>query len=296
MSAPDLETWAQRAWGALELLHVPGYFSVESREQYKALGLHPGLAYFPVRSAALGAVPAEVVEATFYVFAPRQVRKVLPECWSGVTPEQVLAARHEGVRLTLHRILDETLAQGPDGALDEAVQLARQACEGLTSPGRSLYAAHAALPWPDEPLLQLWHAATLVREHRGDGHVAALLTAGLSPVEAMWTYGLADGPGVTLGFLRASRGWTEAEWQEAADRLMEQDLVEAAQDGGVRGSGLRLTDSGRTLREELEETTKLSALDGWAHLGLDGTRRLAELLNPLRRSVIASGVLAPTQA
>ncbi|WP_426564426.1 SCO6745 family protein [Angustibacter sp. McL0619] len=296
MSDPgDLETWAQRAWASLELLHVPGYFSVECREQYKALGLHPGLAYFPVRSAALGAVPAEVVEAMFFVFAPRRVRKVLPDCWSVASPERVLAARHEGVRQTLHRILDDTLAQGPDGALDEAVQLARQACEGLTAPGRALYAGHAALPWPDEPLMQLWHAATLVREHRGDGHVAALLTAGLSPVEAMWTYGLVDAPGVKLGFLQSSRGWTEAEWQEAADRLMEQDLVEAADDGGVHGSGLRLTDSGRTLREELEETTKLSALDGWAHLGLDGTRRLAELLNPLRRSVIASGIMAPTQ-
>jgi hypothetical protein len=297
MSEPDsLELWAQRAWAALELLHVPGYFSVECREQYKALGLHPGLAYFPVRSAAMGPVPAEVVEATFYVFAPRRVRQVLPDCWSKVSPEQMLVARHEGVRQTLHRILDDTVAQAPDGAVDEAVQLARHACEGLTAPGRALYAGHAALPWPEEPLMQLWHAATLVREHRGDGHVGALLTAGLSPIEAMWTYGLADGPGVTLAFLQSSRGWTEAEWQESADRLMEQDLVEAADDGGVQGSGLRLTESGRTLREELEETTQLAALDGWAHLGLDGTRRLAELLNPLRRTVIASGILASSRA
>ncbi|GAA4351417.1 SCO6745 family protein [Angustibacter luteus] len=297
----DLDGWAQRAWACLEMLHVPGYFSAECRTQYKALGLHPGLAYFPVRAAAMGPVPAEVVEATFYVFAPRRVRMIVPECWQQASPEQVLAARHEGVQQTLHAILDETLAAAPEGALDEAVALVRQACEGLTAPGRPLYAGHASLPWPDDPLLQLWHAATLLREHRGDGHVAALLTAGLSPLDAMWTYGLADTGGPTLHFLQQSRGWTEAEWQESADRLMEQDLIgnadgagEAA--GGVQGSGLELTASGRELRTELEETTQLSALDGWAHLGLDGTRRLAELLNPLRRSVIASGVLAPTRA
>ena len=114
-------------------------------------------------------------------------------------------------------------------------------------------------------------------------------------IEKSWAPG-SGAPVFTAGGKYTSRGWTESEWQESADRLMEQDLVETADDGGVQGSGLQLTESGRTLRQELEETTQLAALDGWAHLGLEGTRRLAELLNPLRRSVIASGVLTASRS
>ncbi len=289
----DLALWARRAWAALETVHVPGYFSAPCREEYKALGLRPSLAYFPVRAAAMGPVPAEVVEATFYVFAPRLVRQVLPECWAIAAPAQVLRARHAGVAATLHGLLDPVLAELPDGQLSEAVDLARRACEGLSAPGRPLYAAHASLAWPADPLMQLWHASTLVREHRGDGHVAALVTAGISPLQAMLTYGL-TGSGVSLTFLRRSRGWTDAEWDECGQLAVERGLVERVE-GGVEDSGFALTDAGRRLRTDLESATDRSALVGWAHLGATGTRRLAELLRPLSKAVLASGALAAVQ-
>jgi hypothetical protein len=299
----ELVTWGRRAWGALEAVHVPAYFSPEVREEVRALGLHPSLAYFPVRAAAMGAVPAEVVEATFYVFAPGLVRRVVPECWSVAAPEQVLAARHRGVARTLHRLLDPVLSgdttSGGAGSgdlgrddLDEAVALARRACEGLSSPGHPLYAGHASLPWPDEPLLQLWHAATLLREHRGDGHVAALVTHGLDPLEAMVTSLLA-GSAVSAGFLRRSRGWSDADWDLAVQRLVERGLLSVE---GVEGAEPSLTPSGVELRRTVEDATDRAALVAWQHLGAEDTRRLATLIRPLSTAVAASGALDATRA
>lgn len=293
----ELTTWGRRAWAALEAVHVPAYFSPESREEYKAIGLRPALAYFPVRAAAMGAVPAEVVEATFYVFAPSVVRLVVPECWDSVTPERVLDARHRSVSRTLHRLLDPVVESvGPD-VLDDAVDLARRACEGLVAPGRPLYAGHASLSWPDDPLMRLWHAATLVREHRGDGHVAALVTYGLGPLEAMVTSLLA-GSVVTESFLRRSRGWTDAQWDAARGALAERGLVERAVEttveNAVDGSGgsWRLTDAGRDLRAAVETATDRGVQSAWQHLGLEGTRRLASLLRPFSAAVTESGALA----
>ncbi|GAB3598050.1 hypothetical protein GCM10027446_27380 [Angustibacter peucedani] len=296
----DLAVWGRRAWAALEAVHVPGYFSHECRDAFEAIGLTSALSYFPARAAALGAVPAEVVVATFFGFAPRLVEQAVPACWTTAPPEQVLAARHAGVTATLHRLLDPVLDDGGHDALAEANALVHTACEGLRAPGRPLYAAHAALGWPDDPLLHLWHGATLVREHRGDGHVAALVVAGLSPLQAMWTYGL-TGQGVSLRFLRRTRGWTDDEWSAAADDLRDHGLVRDAEPaadggpGGVEGSGLELTADGEELRAELEQTTDLAALEGWEHLGLEGTQRLAGLLRPLARAVVASGALKAIQ-
>lgn len=271
----DLTRLARRCWGALETLHTPGYFAPEPRAAYKELGLRAGVAYFAARSAPLGVVPAEVVQATFYVFAPVAVRAAIPAVWEVTTPEQVTAARYRGVSATLRRLLGED-ADGP--AVSQAATLAREACAGLTVPGRPLYAATSALPWPDAPLLQLWHAATLLREHRGDGHVAALVGAGLDPVESIVTGGAATG---TTAFMRSSRGWTEQEWADAEDRLRRRGLLD--DEGG-------LTDAGRALRSEVEQRTETAAMPGWEHLGAERAQRLLELVRPLQKAVLASGV------
>jgi hypothetical protein len=282
----DLSTWSGRALGALEIVHVPGYFSPECREEYKAIGVHPSLAYFPARAAAMGAVPAEVVEATFYVFAPAAVRLVMPQCWDAVTPAQVLEARHRGVSRTLHRLLDPVVDEVGSEALAEAVKLARRACEGLTAPGHPLYAGHASLPWPDDPQMQLWHAASLLREHRGDGHVAALVSHGVGPIEAMVTSLLA-GSLVSERFLRRSRGWTDEQWDDARRGLVERGLLEP--DGG------HLTAAGEELRRSVESSTDRAARCGWDLLGVDGTRELAQILRPFATAVVDSGILASSR-
>lgn len=276
-SEVSLTRWGRRAWTALELVQVAPTFTPETREAFKALGVRPSLSYFAARAAAMGPASAELTTATFYVFSPELVRQALPAAWAAASPEQVLATRYASAGATLHRLLDDVLAPGD---LAEAVDLARTACQGLTLPGRPLYAGWASLPWPDEPLLQLWHAATLVREHRGDGHMAVLLQAGLDPVEAMLTAGLA-GPG--MPFLRATRGWRDADWDAGYDRLRERGLVD---DDG-------LTDAGQALRADIEARTDARALEGWEHLGAEGTQRLAELARPWRDAVLGSGALPP---
>ena len=188
---------ARRAWASLETLHVVGYFAPELTEEYVGLGLHPRLSYFATRAAALGPVGPEVSEATFFVFAPWLHRKALPAAWDVVTPERLVQARRDGLARALQRLLGD-----PD--VTEALEIARRATEGLTRPGRALYAAHAALPWPGTDLLDLWHAATLVREHRGDGHVAVLTAAGIDPVEATVLDGIWSG---RSAFLHQTRGY-----------------------------------------------------------------------------------------
>ncbi len=268
----DLTAASRRAWGDLEVLHVVGYFAPEVAAEHVGLGLDARLAYFPSRAAALGAVGPGVTVATFYVFAPWLVQAALPAAWEKVTPEQMVAARRTGMAAALERLLG-----APDVA--EALALARTACEGLHAPGRPLYAAHAELPWPEDDLLALWHAATLLREHRGDGHVAVLQVAGLDPVEATVLGGLWSS---TTGFLRKTRGWSEEEYDAAAERLRQRGWLDA------EGA---LTEVGRSARQAVEDDTDRLALEGWAHLGPDGTRRLHELVRPLRTRVLESGLL-----
>lgn len=264
----DLIALARRCWGALEPIHGLGYFAPETTQAYVDLGLHPRLSYFAARSAAFGAADAAVVIATFYVFAPWLVRKALPAAWEVAAPEAVVQARRDGTAQALRRALGE-----PD--VSEALELARRACDGLTAAGRPLYAAHSALPWPDDDLLALWHAATLIREHRGDGHVAVLQTTGLDPVEALVLGGLFSS---NTEFVRTTRGWTEQEWSAAEDRLRDRGLL--------TGSG-ELSDEGRRTRQAVEDQTDRLAVEGWAHLGEEGCQRLHELVSPLRKQVLA---------
>ena len=263
---------ARAAWGALEVLHVVAFFAPEVQESYDAMGVRGARAgYFAARASALGPVGPAPVVATFYVFAPALVERVVPRVWEAAEPQAWAAARATGVGTALHRVLGD-----PD--VTEALELARTAVGGLTVAGRPLHAAWRGAPEPADPLVQLWHAALLVREHRGDGHVGALMAAGLDPVEALVTGGLASG---STEFVRTTRGWTDEEWAGGVDRLRARGLVD---DDG-------LTPVGTALRAEVEARTDALATEGWAHLGEAGTRRLVELVRPLREQVLDSGLL-----
>jgi hypothetical protein len=268
----DLLRQSRRAWGALETLHVVGYFAEETTAEYVALGLHDRLAYFPARAAAMGAAGPRLTEATFYVFAPWLHDAALPAAWDTVTPERMVQARRDGMARALDRVLGT-----PD--VGEALALARRLCSGLTAAGRPLYAAHAQLDWPDADLLALWHAATLVREHRGDGHVAVLVSRGVDPVEATLLDGAWSGKD---RFLRSTRGWSDDELAAGAGRL---------RDRGWFDEQGALTDEGRAARDELEAATDAASLAPWESFGLDDTARLAELVSPLRKAVLEAGVL-----
>jgi hypothetical protein len=267
---------ARDMWRALETLHMTVYFAPEPRDAYRRAGLRGGwMGYFASRSAAMGPVPAEVVMATFYNFHPRMVRRAIPDAWGYAPPERVLAARVEGADAALRRLLGDW-ADGPGAA--EAADLARRAMEGQDPSGRPLFAAHAALPWPEAPHLALWHAATLYREFRGDGHVACLMTEGIDGPEA---HVLAAGAGQLPGaFLREYRGWSEEEWVAAVERLRRRGWVEA--DGS-------LTEAGRAARDARERRTDDLAMPPWRQLGPAACHRLLDLLGPPVRLVVDGG-------
>src|SRR4051812_48359899 len=253
---------AGRAHRAVEPLHAHLYFAPEHDERFSALGLKPGrMSYFAGRAAPMGPVGAGVVAATFYNFSPSLVAHMIPRAWTLAAPEQVLAARLDAVRASLTRLLGADVAGSPE--VTELAGLLREACAGLTPEGRPLYAGHADLPWPEEPILSLWHGATLLREYRGDGHIATLLESGLSGLEALITH-TATGRGFTEAAARATRGWSEQDWADSCAALADRGLLD---DAG-------LTTEGEELRARIEARTDVLSADPWLLLGPEATARV----------------------
>lgn len=267
-----------RAHRAVEPLHSHVYFAPEHDAGFSALGLKPGrMSYFAGRAAPMGAVGAGVVTATFYNFSPSLVAHMIPRAWTIASPDQVVAARWDIARGSLTRLLGQEVIDSAEFA--ELAGLLREACDALTAEGRPLYAGHADLGWPGEPLLDLWYAATLLREHRGDGHVAALLHADLNGLEALITY-TATGRGFTLPAAKATRGWSDEEWTAESAALVERGLLD--EDGG-------LTAEGKDLRARVEAETDVLGADPWLLLGQERTERVIELGKGFARLLVAGG-------
>ncbi len=268
---------ARRLWRALEPLHAFVYFVPEGPAEYEAIGLKGArMGYFASRSAPMGPVPAEVVVATFYNFAPAVVHRAIPDAWARARSEDVLAARLRVVDSALRRLLGEERVASAEVA--EAADLARTAAGGCFPQGRPLYAAHAALDWPAEPHLVLWHALTLLREFRGDGHIAVLVAEGVGPREALHIH--ATSGEFPKEILKATRGWPDEEWDAAEAGLL---------DAGLLTPEGMLTEAGTVLRQRIEDTTDRLALAPWAELGADGCDRLLELGRPLSAAVAEGG-------
>ncbi|WP_306325381.1 SCO6745 family protein [Streptomyces venezuelae] len=256
----------RRCHNALNPFHSTLYFSPDLDREFGALGFTDRSAMrLAARSAALGAVGAGTVAATFYNYNHELLAQHLPAVWETASPAAVLDARRRTVDATLRRLLGEETVASPEMA--EAAELALRATEACTRHARPLYSAHADLPVPEEPHLAYWHAATLLREHRGDGHLAALLSAGLDPVEALASH-TATGKGMSPRWVLGSRGWRRADWDGAVERLRGRGLLDA------EGA---LTESGTALRDELEEHTDRLDRAPYEHLGAAGVERLTEL-------------------
>ena len=272
---------ARRMWQLFETYHAVVYFAPEKKAEYGAAGLKGGwMGYFAGRAAPLGAASAELVTALFYNFHPRMVRRAIPDAWSFSTPERVLEARSRIVDAALRRLLGDAAASP---ALSEAASACLDAAAGCEVVGRPLFAANAALDPPDEPHLRLWHAATMLREHRGDGHVAALVAAGLDGCEAHLT--LVATTDVPAAELQPNRGWSDEEWSAARTRLVER---------GILTPGGGATEKGARLRQWVEDVTDDLALAPWRVLGGAAAERAEALLRePARRVVGGGGVPFP---
>jgi hypothetical protein len=266
---------ARKMWRTLEPYHGLIYFAPEATAAYEALGVHGRDGYFASRAAPMGAVPAEVVIATFFNFNPEVVRHAIPAAWEATTPARLLEARASAAGTSLRRALGELL---DDPRVARAAELARTATDGCTIAGRPLYAGHAGLPWPDAPPVALWHAISLLREFRGDGHIACLVDAGLDGIDALVLHA-ASGE-VPRVVLQTSRSWSDDAWDASVARLGERGLVQP--DGSF-------TEAGAALRQHVEDRTDALAVAPWSVLGEDACEELRGIVRPLSKAIVASG-------
>ena len=269
---------ARSAHNATNSLHSLIYFVPETEQHLTAVGLRAGrMCYFAGRAAPMGAVGAGVVTATFYNFSPALVARSIPAAWELARPEAVIDARFAAADAALTRLLGPDVIASADMVTMAA--LLREAAGGCRPEGRPLYAGHADLDWPDPPHLVMWHAVSLLREHRGDGHSCALASAGLSGIEALITH-TATGKGFLPEFARASRGWSQDEWDGAVSGLAARGLLD--------GQGA-LTAAGQALRAQVEDQTDQLAAAPWQHLGERGAEDVVRIGKAMTRAVATAG-------
>jgi helix-turn-helix protein len=236
------------------------------------------MGYFAARSAPLGKVPAEVVTAVFYNFAAARVAKALPAAWEYASPAQALRAREKSAVAVLRRygvIANESVCTAAD--------LAAKAALNASLDGRPLFAANRALDWPDEPLAKLWHAVTLLREQRGDGHVAVLAAEGVSGRESNVLHAAAGR--VPKQFIMVSRDCDDEQWSRYQQQLAGRGLLD--------GDGA-LTDAGRRLKQRIEDTTDALALAALDALDDAEVETLLKTLTPITKKVVAAGDVPTT--
>lgn len=236
-------TTARRLFGLVEPIGVIPYGADEPAEAMLTLGLRNFWdTYFAGRAAPLGRdVPAGVVHAIFYNFAPGEAARHIPRVWDLITPDAALAARDRGCVAALRRRLGD-LADSPSVA--RAADLAVKAATYPQTEGRPLYAALRTLPAPEQPLARLWYAGNLLREHRGDGHVVALVANGIGGTEAHVLLALSEGmPAEKFG-----RVWHLPRAQLAA-------VVDGMRDRGLIGADGWLTPDGRAIKVRIEALT-----------------------------------------
>jgi hypothetical protein len=271
---------ARKMWRTLEPYHSMVYFTPRANEEYSELGVERRAGYFASRSAPMGAVSAEVVVATFYNFCPSLVHAAIPAAWEAVAPEAIIEARFRVADAALRGYLGDEAIASPE--MRTAAATARQAAEACSLDGRPLFAGHSRLDWPEEPHMVLWHACTLLREFRGDGHIAALLMADLNAVEALVSHAARGGDGVSADVLKLTRAWPEDDWAAAEERLRARGWLDA--EG-------RLTVEGETGREEVEQRTDERAMAPWLALGEELCDQLRAQVRPFSKAIVAAGGL-----
>jgi hypothetical protein len=273
----------RRAHHATNSLHSLIYFAPEAEARFCEAGLDAGrMSYFAGRAAPMGAVGPGVVTATFYNFNPALVAQSIPRAWDLASPAAVIDARFAAADQVLPRLLGADLMASAD--LATMVELIREAASACSVEGRPLYAGHADLDWPSGPHLELWHGLSLLREYRGDGHIAALVAAGLSGIEALVSH-TATGQGFIPSFAKSSRGWSDDDWDAAVGRLTARGLLDS--DGALTAAGLEV-------RAEAERMTDLMAAPPWQHIGDERTEEVVRIGKAMTRAVMAAGAFPST--
>jgi hypothetical protein len=265
------DTDARRLRDALEPMATVHFWSARTNELLTELGLDFLTGYVWSRAAPLGEPSAPVVVAALGVFVPGLIRDLYEQARATARRDEVLAARERGTVETLDAIIG-------DEDVTHAVAQLRRAVDALAPDvaGRPLFAGLLSLPWPEAPLGQLWHAATTLRESRGDVHQAANVAAGLSAVQMnlMTEHWVGWPPTSYTG----TRGWSPEAMAAGAADLAARGLVA---DGA-------LTAEGRRLRDDIECRTDAAMAPALEAIGPE----LDELIGRLdawSASIIAAG-------
>jgi len=288
-------------WTMFEPVHDVTYFAPEALSAFTEAGLRGfWRGYFAGRAAPLGAARPAVVAASFYNFAPAFVARAIPGVWDMITPGDAIAVREAGAAAVLLRLL-----AGREAEAAKAADLLWRAAGDLEFAGRVLSAANSELPASSDPLARLWQATTLLREHRGDGHFAALAAAGVDGCEAVVLRCAKD---MSRDLMQPVRGWTDEQWDAAAARLAERGWI--GQDAEPTTAGLTtggrttggLTAAGRAVHDAVEAATDQAAARPWNRMGAAGLAELADVFLPLAQAcaaalpeVIPVGRLRPTR-
>ena len=264
----DAAHTARAMWTLFEPVNAVIYFAPEARAAFEEAGLRGfWRGYFAGRAAPLGPAGAAVVTASFFNFAPAFVARAVPAVWDLITPEDALRTRLAGADAALRGLL-----AGREAEATVAADLLWQAIGELDFSGRVLAAANAALPVPERSDWgRLWQAATLLREHRGDGHFAALAAADVDGCEAVVLRCCMD---LRREAVQPVRGWTDEQWDDALARLADRGWV---------GADGQLTNAGQAAHDAVEDATDQAAARPWARLGADATAELAGVLTPLAK-------------
>ena len=290
----DAAHTARAMWTLFEPIHAVTYFAPEARGAFEEAGLRGfWRGYFAGRAAPLGPTGPAVVTASFFNFAPAFVARAIPAVWDLISPEDALRIRLAGADAALRGLL-----AGREAEAELAANLLWQAIGELDFSGRVLAAANAALAVPggdlssgesssgesssgesssgeSSSLARLWQAATLLREHRGDGHFAALAAADIDGCEAVALRCCID---LRREDLQPVRGWTDEAWDNALAGLADRGWV---------GADGRLTSAGQAAHDAVENATDWAAARPWARLGADATAELAGVLTPLAKACAA---------
>ncbi len=270
-------TLARRFWEAIEPIHAIAYFAPEASDAMRRAGLRGfWMGYFAGRVAPLGPVPPEAVAAMAYGFAPAMVGRAIPDAWRFADPSVIAGARISGAADALRHHLDGSASAG----LAELSGLLWEAIAGCRFDGRPLAAAWSQVPRPEDVIASTWLAATILREHRGDGHVLAGVAAGLRGIDATLTH-VATGA-ITRELIQPTRGWNDDDWQQSVRRLQARGLLD--RDG-------RLTKTGGALRRDVEDLTDRLAAAPVEKLGETGVKLAIDLAAPVSRHLIDVGVI-----
>ena len=289
MAAPDpatVRSVSRRLWNLIEPLASSVYFVPEVQAAYAGLGLDDyGASYFTSRSACMGQVPGAVVAAAFGVFNPAIVVPSVERGYQVTTAAALVEARLRGQVQALDRIFTTAGVMPEPGAMKRAAEIMWRAAHGVATSGegfagRPLFAGLYSLGLPgDGGLGDLWRAADVLREHRGDSHVLAWAAMHLSAVEVTLLTELWWG-GRTGRYIR-TRGWDQAAIDEGIASLQARGFLTAGDDPQFTGAG-------EEVRAVIEEMTDQGETLVVASIG-DDAPELFAILEPLAAAILADG-------